>query len=134
VCWITRNVSQLQLFDTIFADVLGRILQPGSPFTTGIVNSKPQGVCARGRALAVPMFQRRMCSEFGKLSCVVQRSQSPKLLINCRFHKPPSGRYYSESVYFFCENPVLLGLLNERCWEFFSSPQCPDDSEAHPAS
>jgi hypothetical protein len=41
VCWITRNVSQFQLFNTIFADVLGRILQSGSPFTTSIVNSKP---------------------------------------------------------------------------------------------
>jgi hypothetical protein len=74
--------------------------------TTDNVNSKPQGVCAKGSALAVPVFQRRTCSEFGKLSCVAQRSQSPKLLVNCGFHKPPSGKYYSESVYFFCENPV----------------------------
>jgi hypothetical protein len=90
-----------------FRRLLGRILQPGSPFKTGIVNLKPQGGCAKGRALAVPVFQRRTRSEFGKLSCLAQRSQSRKLLVNCRFHKPLSGRYIYESVYFFCENPVL---------------------------
>jgi len=65
VFWIMCIASQLQLSNKIFSGVLGRILQ-GSRFTTIIINLNPQGDHAKRRAMALLMFQRRTCGEFGR--------------------------------------------------------------------
>ena len=93
----TRDASQLQPLNAIFVGVMGRILQPGSPFTTDFVSSKPQGVCAKGRVLAIPMFQSECAVNSAGIAAQFKEVSLQSLSVN--YHTTLHNSFIKHGIY-----------------------------------
>jgi hypothetical protein len=54
-------------------DVLALIYHLGATFTTGVSNLEEEDVCAKGKALVILVYRKRMWTKFNKPSSKVHR-------------------------------------------------------------